>query len=81
MSRGRHLWEFIENLLEASSERFGVVVRSDKVRWPFLCVFSYGVDEGDEVTAWLNEFVHLLAPVYTHGRGNCDEEAGDGQIS
>ena len=81
MSRGRHLREFIEHFLKTSSKRFNVVVRPDEVRWSILCVFYYGVDEGDEVTAWFDEFVHLLAPVYTHSRGDCNEEAGEGQIS
>ena len=72
----RHLRKFIENLLKTRSKGFSVMVWPDKVRWSLLCVFSYGIGKDDEVTTWLNEFVHLLAPVYTHSRGDCDEEAG-----
>jgi len=77
MPRRRHLWKFIEYLLKTGSERFSVMVWPDEIRWSLLCVFYYGVDEGDEVATWLNKFVHLFAPVDTHGRGDCDEEPGD----
>jgi len=57
------------------------MVRLEEVWRSVLSVFRKGhVAESDEVAAWFNELVHLLAPVGAQGGGDCDEEAGERQV-
>ena len=62
----RILWYLVDQLLPTLPQFLHQMVRSNVVRWTCLNRRIHRINQANQVSAGLNQFVHLLSPCRTH---------------